>query len=158
MMPAAPDNDNDPARHLSQPGNAGHHSSGDEPPGTDWNPYQASWTQTSSVTVQSQAVSALSILSLISGILSVPLICLCFLSLPFSLFAIVSGHISRSICRRSQGRVTGDGMAVAGLLLGYVSLLVTTGIWGIWFAAFSAAPTFTPVPAGPPAMAHSVDH
>ena len=28
---------------------------------------------------------------------------------PFLLFAIVSGHISRSICRRSQGLVTGDG-------------------------------------------------
>ena len=152
MTPAKPDNDNDPAWYLSQPGNQGFQPSGNEPSGTDWNPYQASWTQSGSIDVQSQAVSALSILSMISGIVSVPMICLCFLSIPFSLFAIVSGHISRSICRRSQGRVTGDGMAVAGLVLGYLTLLVTIGIWVTYFAAFSLTPKFAPGPAGPPIM------
>ena len=152
MTPAKPDNDNDPAWYLSQPGNQGFQPSGNEPSGTDWNPYQASWTQSDSLNVQSQAVSALSILSMISGIISVPMICLCFLSIPFSLFAIVSGHISRSICRRSQGRVTGDGMAVAGLVLGYLTLLVTTGIWVTWFAAYSSAPIFAPGPPAPPIM------
>ena len=126
--------------------------------GDDWNPYQASWTESSSVIVQSQAVSALSILSLISGILSVPLICLCFLSLPFSLFAIVAGHISRGICRRSQGRVTGDGMAVAGLVLGYVSLLVTTGIWVTWFAAFSVGADIHSGPGRTTGHRASVEH
>ena len=146
MTPADPDN-NDPAWYVPQPGNPGY-----QPPGTDWNPYQASWTQSGSIDVPSQAVSALSILSMITGIVSVPMICLCFLSIPFSLFAIVSGHISRSICRRSQGRVTGDGMAVAGLVLGYLTLLVTIGIWVTWFAAFSLTPKFAPGPAGPPIM------
>ena len=145
MSQAEPDNDNEPAWNLSQPGS--------DQTGDDWNPYQASWTQSGSVIVQSQAVSTLSILSLISGVLSVlPCICLCSLSIPFSLFAIVSGHISRGICRRSQGRVAGDSMAVAGLALGYFSLLVTIGIWGTWFAAFSSAPTVAPVPPRPPVM------
>ena len=151
MTPAEPDN-NAPAWYVPQPGNPGYQPPGNEPPSTDWNPYQASWTQSDSINLQSQAVSALSILSMISGIVSVPMICLCFLSIPFSLFAIVSGHISRSICRRSEGRVTGDGMAVAGLVLGYVTLLVTIGIWVTYFAAFSLTPKFAPGPAGPPIM------
>ena len=151
MTPADPNN-NDPAWYVPQPGNQGYPPPGNEPTGNDWNPDQASWTQSGSINLQSQAVSALSILSMISGIVSVPMICLCFLSIPFSLFAIVSGHISRSICRRSQGRVTGDGMAVAGLVLGYLTLLVTIGIWGTWFAAFSSVPRFVPGPPTPPIM------
>ena len=152
MTPVEPDN-NDPAWYVPQPGNHGFQPPQNEQPVNDWNPYQASWTQSSSINVQSQAVSALSIWSMISGIVSVPMICLCFLSIPFSLFAIVSGHISRSICRRSQGRVTGDGMAVAGLSLGYMTLLVTIGIWVTWLAAFSMTPKFAPGPPGPPITA-----
>ena len=150
MTPAEPDN-TDPAWYVPQSGNQGYQPPGNEPPGTDWNPYQTSWTQTGSVVGQSQAVSALSILSMISGILSVPFLCLCFLSIPFSLFAIVSGHISRSICRRSQGRVTGDGMAVAGLMLGYLSFFIV-GMSVIWIAAMYSVPSFpagTPVPPAP---------
>ncbi|MBC7964647.1 MAG: DUF4190 domain-containing protein, partial [Fuerstia sp.] len=151
MTPAEPDN-NDPAWYAPQPGNQGYQPPGNEPPDTDWNPYQASWNQTGSVAGQSQAVSALSILSMISGILSVPFLCLCFLSIPFSLFAIVSGHISRSICRRSQGRVTGDGMAVAGLVLGYLSFFITVGLSVFWFVAMARVPSFTPGPPAPPMM------
>lgn len=151
MTPAEPDN-NDPAWYIPTAGNQGYRPAGSEPTGNDWNPYQASWTPSGSAHVTSQAVSALSILSMISGIVSVPMMCLCFLSIPFSLFAIVSGHISRSICRRSQGRVTGDGMAVAGMALGYLTFLVTIGIWVAWFAAFSMGPAFAPGPAGPPIM------
>ncbi len=66
MSPADPDN-NDPAWYVPQPGNPGPQPPGNEPPGNDWNPYQASWTESSSFIVQSQAVSALSILSLIWG-------------------------------------------------------------------------------------------
>lgn len=151
MTPAEPDN-NDPAWYVPQPGNQGYQPPGNESPGTDWNPYQASWNQTGSLVGQSQAVSALSILSMISGILSVPFLCLCFLSIPFSLFAIVSGHISRSICRRSQGRVTGDGMAVAGLILGYLSFFITVGMSVFWFVAMVRLPSFPPGTPAPPPM------
>ncbi len=149
MTPAEPDK-NDPAWYVPQSGNQGYQPPGNEPPGTDWNPYETSWTQTGSVVVQSQAVSALSILSMISGILSVPFLCLCFLSIPFSLFAIVSGHISRSICRRSQGRVTGDGMAVAGLILGYLSFFIAVGMTVMWFAAMDRVPSFPAAAPAPP--------
>lgn len=141
MTPAEPDNYNDPA-----PGFPGaQHQSGDG----SWNPYESTWTNTEPVSVQAQTVSALAILSLISGIISIPFICLCFLSIPFSLFAIVAGHISRGICRRSNGRVTGSGMAVAGFVLGYVSLAALLGMFAFFFAARSNAPFGVPGPPPP---------
>lgn len=54
--------------------------------------------------------------SLILGILS--LICLSiFAGIP----AIILGHISKANIRRSMGRLKGDGMATAGLIMGYIS-------------------------------------
>jgi type IV pilus assembly protein PilA len=41
---------------------------------------------------------------------------------PFSLVAIILGHLSLSEIRKSAGRVKGEGMAMAGLVLGYVGL------------------------------------
>lgn len=38
--------------------------------------------------------------------------------------AVVLGHISRREIRESRGRLTGDGMALAGLIMGYVSLAI----------------------------------
>lgn len=42
------------------------------------------------------------------------------LLLPAAVGAIILGHISRSEIRRSAGRLKGSGMALAGLILGYV--------------------------------------
>ncbi len=56
MTPAEPDN-NDPAWYAPQPGNPGYQPPGNQPPGTEWNPYQASWTQSGSIDVQLQAGS-----------------------------------------------------------------------------------------------------
>lgn len=36
--------------------------------------------------------------------------------------AIICGHLSRSSIRQSMGRLKGDGMALAGLIMGYVSI------------------------------------
>src|SRR5262245_15554898 len=48
------------------------------------------------------------------------------LAMPLSVFAgipaIVFGHVARSAIRRSQGTRRGAGMALAGLILGYISL------------------------------------
>jgi len=40
-----------------------------------------------------------------------------------SIVAIVTGHMARSQIRASAGTQDGDGLAIAGLVLGYVSLL-----------------------------------
>ena len=58
--------------------------------------------------------------SLVLGILSL----LCF-GLLTGLPAIILGHISRGNIAQSRGRLRGEGMALAGLILGYVSIVST---------------------------------
>jgi len=51
------------------------------------------------------------------------LICgLFFWIFPVSIVAIILGHISLSEIRKSAGRLKGDGLAIAGLVLGYMGL------------------------------------
>jgi type II secretory pathway pseudopilin PulG len=59
------------------------------------------------------------IASMVLGIASFVL-CLSFLA---GIPAIILGHISRSNIKKSTGRLQGDGMALTGLILGYISLL-----------------------------------
>ena len=59
------------------------------------------------------------IASMVLGIASFVL-CLSFLA---GIPAIILGHISRSKIKKSMGRLQGDGMALTGLILGYISLL-----------------------------------
>jgi type IV pilus assembly protein PilA len=60
-----------------------------------------------------------------SGKAIVSLICgLFFLFFPVSIVAIVFGHLSLSEIRKSAGRLTGSGLAIAGLVLGYAGLAV----------------------------------
>jgi type IV pilus assembly protein PilA len=65
---------------------------------------------------RSPETSGLAIGSLVCGIL--------FFFLPSAIAAIVMGHISRAEIRRSGGRKTGDGMALAGLVLGYMGVSI----------------------------------
>ncbi len=67
--------------------------------------------------------SGKAIFSLISGIL--------FLILPFSIVAVVFGYLSLYDIRRSAGRFTGKGLAVAGIILGYVGVAVIVGLIGL---------------------------
>lgn len=61
--------------------------------------------------------SPLAIASLVSGIVT-------WVMLPFvaAIVAIVTGHMARNEIRRSGGRVTGDGMAIVGMILGYTQI------------------------------------
>lgn len=62
--------------------------------------------------------STLAVVSLVFGILS-------WLVLPFvgALIAVVCGHLARSEIRRSEpGSLSGDGLALTGLILGYLHL------------------------------------
>jgi len=58
--------------------------------------------------------SGLAIVSLLCGIL--------FFIFPAAVAAIIFGYISRSDIRHSGGRKTGAGMALAGLILGYIGI------------------------------------
>jgi hypothetical protein len=54
---------------------------------------------------------------------------------PISIVAIILGHLSLSDIRRSAGRLKGDGLAIAGLVLGYLGLgliaaiLIVAAVW-----------------------------
>ena len=74
--------------------------------------------------------------SLICGLLSITLVPL-LAAIP----AIICGHLARGSIRKSAGRLTGDGMAVAGLVLGYCCvgffLLMVPILAGIALPVFS---------------------
>ena len=52
----------------------------------------------------------------IVGILAVPIVC--------SIAAVICGHMARSQIRQGEGRVGGDGMAMTGLITGYLGLVI----------------------------------
>jgi hypothetical protein len=64
--------------------------------------------------------STLAIVSLIAGIAGWVLI-------PFigAVTAVITGHMAKKEIRQSVGRLTGDGLATAGLVLGYIQLGLT---------------------------------
>jgi len=60
-----------------------------------------------------------------SGMAIASLICGLFLfAFPLSILAIIFGHLSVSKIRKSAGRLKGEGIAIAGLILGYVGLAI----------------------------------
>jgi hypothetical protein len=70
-------------------------------------------------TPSSTETNALAIVSLIFGVLGWTV-----LPLIGNLVAIVTGHIARGQVRLSAGAEQGDGLALAGLILGYLGLLL----------------------------------
>jgi hypothetical protein len=67
---------------------------------------------------QPQQTDGGAIASLILGITSIVLCLNIFTGIP----AIITGHISYSKIKKSMGRLKGEGMALTGLILGYLSL------------------------------------
>jgi len=67
---------------------------------------------------QPQQTDGGAIASLILGIVSIVLCLNIFTGIP----AIITGHISYSKIKKSMGRLKGEGMALTGLILGYISL------------------------------------
>ncbi len=67
--------------------------------------------------------SSSAIVSLIAGIVS-------WLAFPFisAIVAVIAGHMARGEIRRSNGTIGGNGMAMAGLILGYLNILVVLGV------------------------------
>jgi hypothetical protein len=64
--------------------------------------------------------STMAVLSLVFGIV-------CWVALPFigALAAVICGHSARGEIRRAPpGTIEGDGMALAGLILGWVHLVI----------------------------------
>ena len=67
-----------------------------------------------------RTTNSLAIVSLVFG-------CICWFALPFigAVIAVVCGHIARGEIRRAPpGTIEGDGMAIAGMILGYAHLVL----------------------------------
>lgn len=81
--------------------------------------------------------SVTAVISLVFGILS-------WLMLPFlgAIVAVVTGHIARSEIRHSNGVVTGDGLALAGLVLGWLQLALIAIAAGAIFLFFGGLAFF----------------
>lgn len=67
-----------------------------------------------------QEVSTMAVVSLIFGLL--------FFIFPAAVVAVILGHISSSQIRKSAGRLKGAGMALAGMIMGYVGIAVLPAI------------------------------
>lgn len=61
--------------------------------------------------------SSLAVISLVFGILGWTL-----LPAVGAVVAVITGHMARAEIRRSAGQLEGDGMAVAGLVLGWLAI------------------------------------
>ena len=87
-----------------------------------------------------RTTSTMAIVSLVFGILS-------WIVLPFigAIVAVVCGHMARSEIRHApvDAVLEGDGMAVAGLVLGYLHLVVVTlGLVALFGVLFFSIGTF----------------
>lgn len=54
-----------------------------------------------------------------------------FLILPFSFVAVIWGYLALSEIRKNPGRLTGKGMAIAGIVLGYIGVALTVFLIGL---------------------------
>lgn len=80
--------------------------------------------------VSAARTSTLAVISLVFGIL-------CWIAVPFigALVAVICGHSARAEIRRAPpGTIEGDGMALAGLILGWAHLLIVIACVFILFA------------------------
>jgi uncharacterized membrane protein len=77
-------------------------------------------TYQSQSSFQPQETSTWAIISLIGGIVS-------FLFAPFigSVVAIIAGYSAKREIRESNGRVSGDGLATAGLIIGWANVILS---------------------------------
>ena len=69
---------------------------------------------------QPPETSGMAVASLVSGLF--------LFFFPMSIVAIVLGHLSLSQIRKSAGRLKGEGLAIAGLVLGYVGVAAIPAI------------------------------
>jgi hypothetical protein len=79
--------------------------------------------------------SSLAIASLVCGLLTWSFV-------PFfgGIAAIITGHLAKKEIRDSQGTLSGEGMALAGLILGYTQLgLIVLGVLCIMTLIFASA-------------------
>lgn len=81
---------------------------------------------------QAAPISGKAVASLVLGLLS--------LLLPAAIAAVVLGHVARSQIRRSAGRLRGSGLALTGLILGYLGIALVPIVIFLGLGAAIAVP------------------
>ena len=106
--------------------------------GTEWKPLSAFPEFSGAVSAgapgmsASKPVSTLAVVSLVCGILSVT--CLGILA---GLPAIITGHLAFGRARKASAQYGGGGMALAGLIMGYLSIILSLVLLGFLLPALS---------------------
>ncbi|MBT4692497.1 MAG: DUF4190 domain-containing protein [Planctomycetaceae bacterium] len=96
------------------------------------NPYQQPDTYVvPQAMMGSRKDQTLAIISLVTGILSISFNCLCFVSIPCSLVAVITGLLGMQ--KVSKGTGEGYGMALTGVILGGSTLLTGAAFFGYVF-------------------------
>jgi hypothetical protein len=84
--------------------------------------------------------STLAVVSLIVGAISPVMLCTCVGPFVTAPVAIVLGHMALFRIGRSAGRLSGRGLAIAGLVLGYVSFVAAVGLVAALFLMRPSGP------------------
>ncbi|MFO0904408.1 MAG: DUF4261 domain-containing protein [Pirellulales bacterium] len=127
-------------------GPSGPTSTGGAPSSPYYNPYSTPTPASAAFGPPPTVVSTspCAIIGFIAGIVSPFLFC-CMLNIPLALLAVVMGHIGLVQVKRGQGRVTGRGLAIAALVLGYLSLVVSIAFFAFVFLSdTSSSSSYSP--------------
>jgi len=89
------------------------------------------------MTTEQKQLVGVAIASLVLGILG-----LIMIGLLGAIPAVICGHIAKSKIRKDPETLTGDGMALAGLIMGYISIGIAVLIIPIMLLAAIAIPSF----------------
>ena len=111
--------------------------------------------------MQQPQTNAMAITSMVLGIVSIMATFICFFGIIFAVPGVICGHLSLSQIKNAIVIQTGRGMAIAGLVTGYLVILGTISVgifFGVMFAGVaktassisvppsSSSPTFAPTP------------
>ncbi|MFZ5987602.1 MAG: DUF4190 domain-containing protein [Bacillota bacterium] len=62
------------------------------------------------------------IASMVLGIVSIPLVCCCYIGVITGILAVIFGFLARNKIKSSYGAEKGEGMALAGIITGFVAI------------------------------------
>ena len=81
-------------------------------------------------------VSSYSVVSFIFALVSPVVLCVCGFSLVTSCIAIFTGHVALARIKNSMGSLAGRGLALFGVIVGYLMLGISVAFLGFFFAVF----------------------
>lgn len=85
-------------------------------------------------------LSLLAISSLVTGLLALPACCVPVVGSFFGLLPAVLGLGGLRAIRRSRGQAAGRSLAIAGLVMGLISFVASTLVWGVILSQFARMP------------------